>query len=108
MMEGTATLMAMFYAPWLPPRTLPETVVTRKHRLLSDSKAEPKDPVHARTRIMAALDEFEWKTVEQLARETTLTVNTVAVTTDRMRRSGKIDRSKKVTPFGKVNVYRKK
>lgn len=108
MTEGMATLMAMFYAPWLPPRTLPESIVTRRHRLLNESKAAPKDPVQARTRIMAVLDEFEWKTVEQLARETTLTVNTVAVTTDRMRRSGKIERSKKETPFGKVNVYRKK
>ena len=106
MREGTANLMAMFYPPWSPPD--PEIVTTRRHRLLDDSKTPRKEPVQARTKIMAALHKFNWMTIEEIARETCVTVETVSVTTDRMYRSGTIERSKRSTPHGKVNLYRKK
>ena len=98
----------MFYDPWIPPKELPESVVTRRHRMMDDSKVPRKDPVQARTKILAILSEYNWKTIDEIARETCLTTNTVSITADRMYKSGKIERTKKVTTFGKVNVYRKK
>ena len=105
---GISDVMDMFYDPWIPPKELPESVVTRRHRILDDSKVPRKEPVQARTKIMAVLGKYDWQTIEEIAKQTSLAINTVVVTTDRMYKSGKLERTKKLTPFGRVNVYRKK
>lgn len=96
--------MNLFYPPWTPP---PE-VSLRKNRIMSDNLKAKSEPVQARTKIMAALDEFEWKTIDQLTRETGLLVSTVAITTDRMYKARKIARKHEQRPHGKTNLFRKK
>ena len=101
-------LMDMFYAPWIPPKTLPESIVTRRHRLLDESKNPRNEPVQARTKIMAILDDFNWMTIEEIARMTSITTNTVGITTDRLYKAGKIERKKIDCRYGKMNAYRRK
>ena len=100
-------LTNLFYPSWTPP----EAAKVRRHRIMHEVNRPTKEksqPVHARTKLMAALDEFEWKTNDELAKETCLNISTVAITTDRMYNSGKIQRTKKKMPHGYVNMYRKK
>lgn len=97
-------LMRIFYPPWTPP---PEVGV-RKNRIMKDNLKGKNEPVQARTRIMAALDEFEWKSIDDLSKETGLLVSTVAITTDRMYRAHKIARKHEQRPHGKTNLFRKK
>ena len=86
-------------------------VAVRSHRLLDVNKRpspEKKGPVHARTRILAALNEFSWKTVSQIAEETGITRNTVFRTVDRMHKAKRLECKKKPSITGDVNLYRKK
>ena len=100
------TLMELYYPAWTPP---PEVGV-RKHRIMQDNnRAECKQPVQARTKILAALHQYEWMAVEEIAIKTGLAVSTVARTTDRMYAAKKIERKRETNPaHGKINVYRKK
>ena len=98
--------MELYYPAWTPP---PEVGV-RKHRIMQDNKkAEGNYPVQARTKILAALHQYEWMTVEEISIKTGLAVSTVARTTDRMYAAKKIERKRETNPaHGKINVYRKK
>jgi DNA-binding transcriptional ArsR family regulator len=104
--ETIKTFMEFYYPAWTPP----SEVGVRKHRIMQDNyKSESKQPVHARTKILAALHKFDWMTVEKIATETGLAVSTVARTTDRMYAAKKIERKREVNPaHGKINLYRKK
>lgn len=89
--------------------TPPPVKGVRKHRLMNEKGLPSPEPVQARTKIMEVLHEYEWMTVEEIARKTGLAVPTVAKTTDRMYSSKRIERTKRVHPaHGKINIYRKK
>ena len=104
--ESIKILTGFYYPEWTPP----PSIGVIKHRIMQESNKAPcKEPVQARTKILAALHEFNWMTVEQIAKETGLAVATVARTTDRMYAAKKIERKREVNPaHGKINVYRKK
>lgn len=106
MSDAIKILTGFYYPAWTPP---PEVGV-RKHRIMQDNnKAECKEPVQARTKILAALHQYDWMTVEEIAIKTGLAVSTVARTTDRMYAAKKIERKRETNPaHGKINVYRKK
>ena len=107
MKEAISFLTKLFYPEWTPP---PEIGV-RKFRLMQEINRPIKEkhkPVQARTKILAVLDDMNWKTNDELAKETCLIPSTVAITTDRMYKAGKIERKKKDTPFGYINLYRRK
>lgn len=106
MNDNIRILTGFYYPEWTPP---PESG-TRTHRITHDmdKRDRKSQPVQARTKIMAILDEFEWKSNEEIAKETGIGLSTVAITTDRMSRTGKIERSKRATVHGKINVFRKK
>jgi hypothetical protein len=103
MKEAIQFLTGLFYPEWCPPN-----VPGRRHSLLDDSKSPRHEPVQARTKIMAVLGRYEWKTIDQIAKETSLMTNTVAITTDRMYKARRIERKKQDTLYGKINMYRKK
>lgn len=81
----------------------------RVHRIMHESKIQiPKPQIHARTKVLSALDKFDWKTIAQLSEETGVPKNTVLVTTDRLYKAKRIERKKVPAKYGYVNMYRKK
>jgi hypothetical protein len=65
MKEAIQFLTGLFYPEWCPPN-----VPGRRHSLLDDSKSPRHEPVQARTKIMAVLGRYEWKTIDQIATTT--------------------------------------
>jgi hypothetical protein len=100
-----AFLTNLFYPAWTPPTE----VGKRVHRIMQCTEPREKNqPVQARTKIMSALDKFQWKSIDQLAKETGLVTSTVAITTDRMYKARRIERKQTASTYGKVNLFRKK
>ena len=89
--------------------TPPPVIGVRKHRIMHEAgSAKLKEPVQCRTKIMKVLDKFNWKSVSEISEETAIPKGTVFSTAERMYKAGRIERKKKSTIYGDMNMYRKK
>lgn len=105
-MDAITQLYKMFFGDWIAPKS--EGTIT--HTILGSNRKTSKEPVQARTKIMAVLNEFDWMTNKQIADLTSLQLNTVQTTTNKLYTKGKLDRkTRKDSPDTKpICIYRKK
>lgn len=98
-------LLDLLYGIWIPPKSKN----TIKHTGFSSSKKK-SEPVHAKTKVMAVLDEFEWMSNKEIAAKTELQLNTVQTTTNKLYEKKKIERRmrKEAGDIKPVCLYRRK
>lgn len=91
---------------WIPP----EVKEVRRHTILGSSKRANKEPVQARSKIMAVLSDLDWMTNKEIAELTGLQLNTVQTTTNKLFTKGKIERKtkKEKSDIKPICLYRKK
>ena len=99
-------LQTILFGTWIAP----EVKETRRHTILGSSKRVSKEPVQARSKIMAVLDELNWMTNKEIAELTALQLNTVQTTTNKLFAKGKLDRKTKKDKgdIKPICLYRKK
>lgn len=99
-------LYTILFGDWTPP----ESKKTTRHTILGVNKRTSKEPVQARSKIMAILDELNWMTNKEIAEETGLQLNTVQTTTNKLYAKGKVERKTKKDKgdIKPICLYRKK
>jgi predicted transcriptional regulator len=99
-------LHTILFGFWTPP----EVKEVRRHTILGSGKKANKEPVQARSKIMAVLSETDWMTNKQIAELTALQLNTVQTTTNKLFTKGKIERKtkKEKSDIKPICLYRKK
>lgn len=105
-MDPITQLYRMFFGDWVAPAT----TNTIKHTILGSSKRTSKEPVQARSKIMAVLNETDWMTNKEIAELTALQLNTVQTTTNKLYVKGKVERKTKKDKgdIKPICLYRKK
>ena len=99
-------LYTILFGNWIQP----EVKEVRRHTILGSSKRTSKEPVQARAKIMAVLDEMNWMTNKEIAELTALQLNTVQTTTNKLFVKGKVERKTKKDKgdIKPICLYRKK
>ena len=105
-MSSVSQLYQMFFGAW----TAPESQGTIRHTILGSNRKTSKEPVQARTKIMAAIHEINWMSNRELADLTGLQLNTVQTTTNKLYSKGKLERitRKDNADTKPICLYRKK
>lgn len=99
-------MYTILFGNWTPPKVKE----TRKHAIIGSSKRISKEPVQARSKIMAVLSELDWMTNKEIAELTALQLNTVQTTTNKLFAKGKVERKTKKDKgdIKPICLYRKK
>lgn len=105
-MDSITQLYKMFFGDWVAP---PVSKIER-HTILGSSKRANKEPVQARSKIMAVLNETDWMTNKEIMELTALQLNTVQTTTNKLYVKGKVERKTKKDKgdIKAICMYRKK
>lgn len=104
--DPVTQLYRMFFGDWVAPE--PKATIT--HTILGTNRRTSKEPVQARTKIMAVINEFDWMTNKHIAELTGLPLNTVQTTTNKLYGKQKLERkmNKENVDTKPVCLYRKK